>query len=110
FAGLIPAARAVAANSPSSAPNIVLIFADDLGYADVGVYGAKGFKTPNLDRLARAGVRFTDFYVAQPVCSASRAALLTGCYPNRIGIAGALGPKATHGISDREKTSADVLK
>src|SRR4051812_3765681 len=57
-------------------PNIVLILADDLGYADVGVYGARGFATPNIDRLAREGIRFTDFHVAQAVCSASRAGLI----------------------------------
>src|SRR5262249_45645589 len=67
------------AATPRPLPNIVIIFADDQGYGDVGVYGAHGFKTPNLNRLARDGIRFTDFYVAQPVCSASRAALLTGC-------------------------------
>jgi arylsulfatase A-like enzyme len=91
-------------------PNVVIILADDQGYADIGCYGAKDFATPNLDRMAREGVRFTDFYVAQPVCSASRAALLTGCYPNRIGILNALGPKDTHGISDNEKTLAELLK
>ena len=58
-------------------PNVILILADDLGYSDVGVYGAKGFNTPNLDRLANEGIRFTDFHVAQAVCSASRAALMT---------------------------------
>ena len=83
-------------------PNIVIIFTDDQGYGDVGVHGAKGFQTPNMDRLAREGMRFTDFYVAQPVCSASRAALLTGCYPNRIGISGALGPRSQIGISDAD--------
>src|SRR4051812_18385974 len=71
-------------------PNVVIVSADDLGYGDLGCYGAKGYATPNLDRLAREGVRFTDFYVAQAVCSASRTALLTGCYPNRVGILGAL--------------------
>ena len=91
-------------------PNIVIIFTDDQGYADVGVFGAKGFKTPNLDRLAKDGCIFTDFHVAQPVCSASRAALLTGCYPNRIGIHGALGPLAKHGINDAEMTLAELLK
>src|SRR5512145_742809 len=70
-------------------PNFVIIFADDLGYADIGSFGASGYKTPNLDRIAREGARLTDFYVAQAVCSASRAALLTGSYPNRIGIQGA---------------------
>ena len=91
-------------------PNIVVIFTDDQGYSDVGIYGARGFKTPNLDRMASEGVRFTDFYVAQPVCSASRAALLTGCYPNRIGITGALGPNATHGIHEDEVTLAELCK
>ncbi len=91
-------------------PNIVIIFTDDQGYADVGVYGAQGFTTPNLDRLASEGVRFTDWYVAQPVCSASRAALLTGCYPNRIGITGALGPNANHGLNTNETTLAEICK
>src|SRR5258705_8409943 len=72
-------------------PNVVLIVCDDLGYADLGCYGAQGYRTPNLDRLARQGVLFTDFYVAQAVCSASRMAWLTGCYPNRVGVLGALG-------------------
>jgi arylsulfatase A len=94
----------------SRLPNIVIIFTDDQGYADVGVFGAKGFKTPNLDRMAREGCKFTNFHVAQPVCSASRAALLTGCYPNRIGIHGALGPGARHGINDSEMTIAQLLK
>src|SRR5688572_3275121 len=94
----------------SRPPNIVIIFTDDQGYADVGVFGAKGFKTPNLDRLAKQGCKFTNFHVAQPVCSASRAALLTGCYPNRIGIHGALGPMATHGIHNNEVTLAELLK
>jgi len=91
-------------------PNLVIIFIDDMGYADVGVFGARGYATPNVDRMAAEGIRFTSFYVAQPVCSASRAALLTGCYPNRIGITGALGPRAKHGISDREVTLAELLK
>src|SRR5262245_2642590 len=91
-------------------PNVIILFADDLGYGDVGAYGARGQKTPNIDRLAREGIRFTDFYVAQPVCSASRAALLTGCYPNRIGIHWALGPRDTHGIHRDEVTIAEILK
>ncbi len=91
-------------------PNIVIVFTDDQGYGDVGCFGAKGFTTPNLDQLAREGCRFTNFHVAQAVCSASRAGLLTGCYPNRIGIHGALGPGARHGIHDEETTIAEVLK
>jgi arylsulfatase A len=101
---------ASADTEPIRLPNIVLIFADDLGYADVGVFGAKGFSTPNLDRLASQGIRFTDFHVAQPVCSASRTALLTGCYPSRLSIHGALGPRNTHGIHDDETTLAELLK
>jgi arylsulfatase len=81
-----------------------------MGYGDLGCYGAKNWKTPNLDQLAKDGVRFTDFYVAQPVCSASRAALLTGCYPNRIGIAGALGPNSKVGIGDKEVTLAQLCR
>jgi arylsulfatase A-like enzyme len=110
---LLAVCSSVRAQEPANAsrlPNIVIIFADDLGYGDLGCYGNKSIETPNLDRMAREGVRFADFYVAQPVCSASRAALLTGCYPNRIGILGALGPAAKHGISDQEKTLAEVLK
>src|SRR5690606_35639971 len=83
---------------------------DDLGYGDLGCYGARRIRTPNIDRLAREGVRFTDFYAAQAVCSASRAALLTGCYPNRIGIAGALDHRARIGLNPEETTIAEVLK
>ena len=106
FFAMLPLAPA--AGEPP--PNIVLVYADDLGYGDLSCYGNREFKTPHLDRLAREGVRFTDFYVAQPVCSASRAALLTGCYPNRIGILGALNPRATHGINASETTVAEMLK
>ena len=91
-------------------PNFVIIFADDLGYSDIGSFGAAGYKTPNLDRMTREGARLTDFYVAQAVCSASRAALLTGSYPNRVGIQGALNHRAEHGINDSEMTIAEILK
>jgi len=91
-------------------PNVVVVFVDDLGWGDVGVHGCEGYATPHIDRLAREGVELTDFYVAQPVCSASRAALLTGCYPNRIGISGALGPGAKHGLHPEETTLAELLK
>src|SRR5437879_12309441 len=93
-----------------SRPNFIIIFTDDQGYQDVGCFGSPNIKTPNLDRMARQGMRFTDFYVGQPVCTASRAALLTGCYPNRVGLLGALGPKSMVGISDQESTLAQVLK
>jgi len=91
-------------------PNIVLVFTDDQGYSDVGCFGAQGFKTPYLDSMARQGTRFTNFHVAQPVCSASRTGLLTGCYPNRLGIHGALGPQSMVGIADGETTLAELLK
>lgn len=96
--------------SASELPNIIIIFTDDQGYADVGCFGAKNIKTPNLDRMAKEGIRFTEFYVAQPVCSASRAGLLTGCYPNRIGIHGALGPSSKIGINSNEVTIAELVK
>src|SRR5690348_12328458 len=91
-------------------PNIVIIFVDDMGYGDLGCYGAKGYATPNLDRMAAEGIRFTDFYVGQAVCSASRTALLTGCYPNRVGILGALSPRSKVGISDHEILLPQILK
>ena len=91
-------------------PNIIIIFADDLGYGDLGCYGATGYITPNLDRLAGSGVRFTDFYVAEAVCSASRAALLTGCYSERVGIRGALTPGSYLGLNPEEITIAEMLK
>jgi arylsulfatase len=91
-------------------PNIILIYTDDQGYADLGCYGAKGFRTPNIDSLAANGIRFTDFYAPQAVSSASRAGLLTGCYPNRVGIAGALMPKDVIGINENEVTIAEMLK
>lgn len=91
-------------------PNIVLIFTDDQGYADVGCFGAEGFETPHLDRMAEEGTRFTNFHVPQPVCSASRAALMTGCYPTRVGIEGALNPRSRFGLSSGERTLAELLK
>jgi len=91
-------------------PNVVIVFADDLGYGDIGCFGNKVIRTPNIDCIAREGVRFTDFYVAQAVCSASRTALLTGCYPNRVGILGALGPASKNGIHERETNIAEMLK
>ncbi|MDB4670633.1 sulfatase [Pirellulaceae bacterium] len=93
-----------------SRPNIVIVFADDQGYGDLGCFGAKGFKTPNIDRLAQQGMKLTDFYVAQAVCGASRAALMTGCYPNRIGILGAPSHATRFGISDQEMTLAELVK
>jgi arylsulfatase A len=98
------------AETKHSLPNVIIIFTDDQGYGDVGVFGAKGFTTPNLDRLAREGCRFSNFHVSSPVCSASRSSLLTGCYPTRVGINGALSPSVQHGLSTNEVTIAKLLK
>ncbi|WP_420321409.1 sulfatase [Flagellimonas sp.] len=95
---------------PNSPPNVVLIFTDDQGYQDVGVFGSPDIKTPYLDQMASEGVKLTSYYSAQAVCSASRAGILTGCYPNRIGIHNALGPDNTHGINPSETTLAEMLK
>src|SRR5215831_18582482 len=94
--------------SASPPPNVVLIVADDLGYGDLGCYGGR-IPTPNLDRLAQQGARLTDFHVPQAVCGASRASILTGCYPNRVGLLGAPDHTATHGIAARETTLASLL-
>jgi len=91
-------------------PNIIVIFIDDMGYGDVGAFGAKGYATPHLDRMAKEGRIFTDFYVTQAVCSASRAGLMTGCYNVRVGIQGALGPKSNIGIHEQEVTLAEICK
>ena len=94
----------------SGRPNIVVILTDDQGYGDLGRYGAQGFTTPNIDQMATEGVTFTDFYVSEAVCSASRASLLTGCYAERVSIRGALMPSSTIGLSPGEETIATVLK
>ncbi|MDO6518762.1 sulfatase family protein [Zobellia uliginosa] len=100
----------IAQNQDSKRPNVVLVFIDDEGYGDVGVYGATGFETPHIDQLAAKGTRFTNYYSAQPVCSASRAGLMTGCYPNRIGFSGALFPRHEIGLNKDELTIAEMFK
>lgn len=112
FAG-IPAAQHADAHPKhpgQQPPNIVLIHLDDMGYGDLTATGATGYRTPNIDRLCAEGMRFTNYYSAQAVSSASRAGLLTGCYPNRIGFAGALGPKSKTGLNPDEETMAENLK
>ena len=106
---------AVMAQGPENPPppNIILIMVDDLGYHDLGSYGHPSIRTPHLDRLAREGVRFTDFYSGATVCTPSRMALLTGYYPNRLGwergVVGHLMPKGT-GLSPSVTTLAEVFK
>ena len=94
----------------NNSPNIVFILTDDLGYGDLSSYGSETINTINIDRLAEDGVRLTSYYAAQPVCSASRAAILTGVYPNRIGIYNAFGPTSDSGIGHNEYTLAEMLK
>jgi arylsulfatase A-like enzyme len=91
-------------------PNVVLFFVDDLGYSDVGCYGSKLNRTPNIDRMAAEGMQFTGFYVAQAVCSASRAALMTGCYANRVGMQGALNHTSREGIHPDELLLPEMCK
>jgi arylsulfatase len=102
-----PAAAPAGAVRP---PNVVLVFTDDMGYGDLACYGAKGVRTPNIDRMAQEGMRFTSFYVAQAVCTASRAALLTGCYSNRVSLFGALNHTSTTGIHDDELLLSELCK
>ena len=94
----------------SRLPNVIIIFCDDMGYADIGPFGAEGYETPHLNRMAREGIKFTDFYVGRSFCSPSRAALMTGCIPTRVGIGGNFGPKSTTGLNPDEMTVAEVLK
>ncbi|MBI3469210.1 MAG: sulfatase-like hydrolase/transferase, partial [Planctomycetes bacterium] len=108
LSGLI--CQTAAAADPPARPNLILINIDDLGYADIGPYGSTWHRTPNLDRMAKEGRRLTSHYAA-PVCSPSRAALMTGCYPKRVlPIPGVLFPAGAVGLNPNERTVAEVLK
>ncbi|MEN8224135.1 MAG: sulfatase [Bacteroidota bacterium] len=107
---MIMAVTAACSRKEAAPPNIIIIFTDDQGYADLGCYGAQDFKTPNIDKLADEGMRFTSFYVSEAVCSASRSSLMTGCYAQRVGIRGALSPYAMTGLNREEETIASMLK
>jgi Arylsulfatase A and related enzymes len=106
-AGLIPFQSHA---KKTQSPNVIIVYLDDMGYGDLGVTGAYGYSTPNIDKLGTEGVRFTNYYAPQAVSSASRAGLLTGCYPNRVGFSGALSPNSKVGLDPEETTIADVLK
>ena len=90
--------------------NVIIILADDLGFGDLACYGSEINDTPYLDRMASEGAKLSSYYAAQAVCSASRAAILTGCYPNRLGIHGALMPNAKNGLNLSEITISEMLK
>lgn len=97
--------------SAEEKPNFIIIFADDQGYNDLGCFGSETIRTPNIDRLASEGRRYTSFYVPSSICTPSRAALLTGCYPKRVGLQkGVLFPRSTHALHPDEYTIADHLK
>ena len=106
FIVVLMAAAAAAAEKP----NVIIIFADDQGYQDVGCFGSPKIKTPHLDKMATEGMRFTDFYSASAICSPSRAALLTGCYPPRVGFTAVLWPNSSTGLNPAETTIAEMLK
>jgi arylsulfatase len=108
--GCANAPQLFSGKSSAGKPNFIVIFTDDQGYADVGCFGAEGFETPNLDRMAAEGAKFTSFYSAAPVCSPARAALLTGCYPMRVSIPRVLFPRDNIGLNPNEITIADILK
>lgn len=100
----------VGCSKTPQSPNVIIFFTDDQGYQDVGCFGSPLIKTPHLDQMAQDGVRFTDFYSASSVCSPSRAALLTGCYPPRVGVPRVLWPNIPEGMDQKEVTIAEVLK
>ena len=109
FSALFLVALNAAEPPTSPKPNIVIVFIDDLGYGDIGPFGATQQKTPNLDRMASEGMKLTSFYAA-PVCSVSRAQLLTGCYGARISVPGVYGPGGKNGLNPAEHTIAERMK
>jgi arylsulfatase A-like enzyme len=110
FAHLISVAYMPANAQQKQLPNIILVYFDDLGFGDLSRTGAVGYNTPHMDKLASEGMFFTQFYSPQAVCSASRAGLMTGCYPNRINMSGALDHTAKTGLNPEEETIPEVLK
>lgn len=106
---LTPPAPAAPAPKPVARLNFVIVFIDDMGYADIGPFGATKQRTPHLDRMAREGMKFTSFYAA-PVCSVSRAQLMTGCYGARVSVPGVYFPGGQHGLNPAEVTLAERLK
>ena len=97
-------------NAENAKPNFIVIFTDDQGYNDLGCFGSASIRTPNIDRLAAEGMRFTSYYSGASVCTPSRAALLTGCYPERVGNLPVLFPNSDRGLSHEETTIAEMLK
>ena len=104
------------ADESTALPNFIVIFCDDLGYGDLGCYGSTKNRTPNIDQLSGQGMRFTDFCSSSPVCTPSRASLMTGCYPRRVGMHEdftghwVLIPRSRRGLDPAELTVAEALK
>jgi arylsulfatase A-like enzyme len=112
---LLVASATIDAQEKKSRPNFVVIFIDDMGYGDIAPFGSTINQTPHLDRMAAEGMKLTSFYVAAPVCTPSRAALMTGCYPRRVGLGKGSGhvvlfPGDKHGLHPDELTVAELLK
>ncbi len=117
---LISGCAAQKLSQTANPPNVIILLTDDQGYNDLGCYGSPLIETPNIDRMAREGMRFTDYYVAAPLCTPSRAALMTGCYPQRVSMAsippepekgrknpqGVLFPGSGYGLNPHEVTIA----
>ena len=110
YFSILACAICACVRAAADSPNIVFILLDDQGYADLSCQGGKGFETPNFDRMAAEGTRFTNFHVGQGVCTASRAALMTGCYPNRVGLGGALNHTSPVGINPDEILLPEICK
>ena len=104
--GTLSVAFPAMSQSAGDYTNFIVIYLDDMGYGDLGVTGATGYQTPQLDRMAKEGIFFTPYYSPQAVSSSSRAGLMTGCYPSRIGLSGALDHTSTAGPSKKEETNA----
>jgi arylsulfatase A-like enzyme len=109
FVALVCAACMTGRLQGADKPNIVMIFIDDMGYGDIGPFGSTKNRTPNLDRMAKEGMKFTNFYAA-PVCSVSRAQVMTGCYGVRVSVPGVFFPCGKHGLNPEERTVAELLK
>ena len=112
---LLPCTALAETPSQADRPNFILIVADNLGYGDIGCFGSKLHRTPHIDQMAAEGIRFTDFYVTSGVCTASRASIMTGCYPRRVGMhetdpdGAVLRPTSPNGLHPDEITIAEVL-
>jgi len=105
----VSADSSAATEETDSQPNVVVIFTDDQGYGDVGCFGSPDIRTPNMDRMATEGAKFTSAYVPAPICTPSRAGLLTGCYPQRVGLPDVLFPNSETGLAPAEVTLGDLF-